>query len=149
MLIERLRGVGVTFNMVRHWLASDLRAPTHAMNKLRSLASFWNDAKERSFARSGSFPIGASECLTLAPALRHWLHVTKLEERLPLEVASFCALADVVGLLQKAKNGAKCSRYLEAALRAHGIAFQAAYGTTDQDRCVSPKHIAQTLSNRS
>ena len=114
-------------------MAADFKAPCYALGKLRALNQFFSQNRAKTFARTGPFAIGASECLGLVPLLRHYLVVNdRIAACIPAEVASFNALADVVACLQLLKSGVGGGdQGLERLLRAHGDAFHTAYGPDD------------------
>ena len=148
LLLTSLRDIGISFDLIATWLKSDLQCPAFQRHKFKGLAAFFSPQRYRIFTRSGSFAIGATECVSLMVVLRHWLSVTDMVTRLPLQVASFNALADVVAVLLRIKHagGQDLVPSLRRALEIQADAFDAAYGTENRiPKFHFARHVCQAI----
>ena len=100
------------------------------------LRDFFSDARER--ASTDTFKCMASELLALYPLLRHFaLTVLARLGSLERQIASFCAVCDVIDMLHGAKMGDPVDAGgIRAAVVRHANLHQGVYGSDH----VKPKH---------
>lgn len=149
LLLLKLKEVGIRFSDVRLFMGADWRTASCLGGGRASsnFASVFSLARERHFNSMKEFSCGASEMLDIVAPLRYFLEVQDAPARraLSVEIASFCALADVVSVLSLAKEGLKVADDLARVLHTHAERFAAAYGDADKTLYIPKFHFARHI----
>ena len=135
-LLPKFEELGVTFALLRNLVASDWDFNTA---KGKSIAKdLLSHKREKRWGKDGKLSFGASEAFVLVPLLLNLMERTDgLKDAIPLEYASFEALALVVDLYKRSKLAPRPSWQLRDAIVDHAQKYIAAYGA---DACIPKCH---------
>ena len=142
---------GIEFGTVRDFMSANWRF-CKALGGRRAptiLSGIFSKSREKHFKRNGDFSGMASEMLSVVGPFRCFLEINEgiVRER-PAVVRSFAALARVVGLLQRAKDGERVGDELAVALYDHAQVFHAAYGAAEGFRYPPKWHVARHIPSQ-
>ena len=126
-LLSALKGIGVTWQHLRRYTASDWHFNAASGSSAILRASF-AEAREKAWASSGAFKSTASEMLMMQPVLLHFLHtVVQPTNQLQPHLASYEALGRLLHIVRLAKDGQPVHGGLQEAAKAHSVLFARAY----------------------
>ena len=108
------------------------------LEKAALLRNVFTTKRRKLFDKSQTFHASASEMVTAIPIVLYFLETQPLiQERLPLQVASWRALERMCRQLLRAKLGIGSSQELASTIRVHAEKYSLAYG--DRESAYQPK----------
>ena len=145
-MLGRLKAQGITLLDVQSYLQAEWKLCKVNGRKSQILGCF-TPSRQKSFQDGGCLRAGASEMLLLYPILALFVAtVVQKAGKLPKEAASFEALALVMELLRRGKEGYPVSSELADAIANHSRLFALAYPDIDQKpKAHYAHHIAKQL----
>ena len=149
LLCKRLKAVcGITFREIRAFMEADW----HCCGCMgggsvpHKLAGVFSEQRRRHFEKHGDIQGQAGEMLAIIPPLRFMLEWRVLPTgRLVNEIASFCALSKVIGLMQTAKGGTDTSDEMAQAIYDHSMRKRTAYADEGEAIYVPKDHNAKHI----
>ena len=125
-MLARLLREGITFSDIRGFLKPWKFCKVYG--KKGAVAAHFTPSRQKSVNNDGCLRVGASEMLLLYPLVLYFLQrIIAQTGKLVHEIKSFEALALVLELIRRGKEGFDVSADLEDALVAHAKAFANAY----------------------
>ena len=144
-VLSKLREEGIDFGDIRKFLSVDWRC-CRAHGKL-SQNELFSPGRMKSFHKNGELKLGASEVFLVLPLLTFMLqHTIAKSGKMVKEIASFEALAMVVYLIRRGKEGQDVTAELADAIAAHSKAFQEAYLQDPKPKSHYIHHLPAQLS---
>ena len=142
----------VTWDHLRTFVDADF-CFCHCYHITGKVSKMLSSAREERYNKDGTIAFGAAEVLLLVPLILYFLEVVVVPSlvppvapAVPLAVTSFRALARVIALTQAGKLGRTDADHLAHAIRVHGEAYQASYGSSTKTKPHWLLHIPSQLS---